>query len=94
MNHRKRVKENLQYFRKHPDLAPPDKNATSTVWLYGVRAVNGVAFSVYTTRPKGGHLNYAVRLCEAIKDREDIKRYAEAWRRYLPNIIHWQRMRR
>jgi len=62
MNRRKIAKENLQYFRKHPDYAPPNKNAASTVWLYGIRAVNGVAFGVYTARPKGGHLNYATRL--------------------------------
>ena len=90
MNRRKRAKENLQYFRKHPEYAPPNKNAASTVWLYGTRAVNGVAFGVYATRQRASHMNYAIRLCDAAKDREDTKRYVEAYRRYLPDLRRWQ----
>lgn len=93
MNRRKIAKENLQYFRKHPDYAPPNKNAASTVWLYRTCAVNGVTFYVYTARSNGGHMNYATRLCDAIKEREDTKRYAEAYRRYLHNLIRWQQER-
>ena len=90
MNRRKRAKENLHYIRKHPDSAPPNKNAASTVWLYEIRSVNGISYGVYTARPKIGHLHYAVRLSEAIRRREDIKRYTEAIHRYRPELLRWQ----
>lgn len=83
MNRRKIAKENLMWRRKYPDSAPPNKNAASTVWLYEVRAVNGIAYGVYTARPKSGHLNYATRLDCAIRDREDHKRYVEAYRLHI-----------
>lgn len=89
MSRRKLAKENLMWRRKH-HYAQPNKNAASTVWLYGTRSVNGVAFCVYTTRKNGGHMNYAMRLCDAVKDREDTKRYVEAYCRYLPELRRWQ----
>lgn len=92
MNRRKRAKENLMWRRKH-DYALPNKNAASTVWLKGTRAVNGVAFGVYTARPNGSHMNYAIRLCDAVKDREDTKRYVEAYRRYFTELRRWQQAR-
>lgn len=96
MNCRKIAKENLMWRRKHPDSVHPNKNAASTVWVLGTRSINGVAFLVYTTRPNGGHMNYATRLCDATKDREDAKRYVEAYRRYfhLPELLRWQQQAR
>ena len=81
MKRRKHAKENLMWRRKHPDCAPPNKNATSTVWLYAGRAVNGIVFSVYTARPNRGHLNYATRLSYAIECREQMKRMVAARQR-------------
>ena len=91
---RKRAKENLMWRRKYSDSGPANKNAASTVWLYGTRTVNGIAYGVYTAQPKNGHLNYAVRLREAIGRRENSKRYIEAYREYLPELIRWQQERK